>query len=147
MWSAVGVSVALMAPSMAININPQGTAAVVGRAVPLTFLLASVAVLLIAHTFVRLSQRFNHAGSVYAFVGLTLGAGPEAWRGGSMPEPICSTAPSPHRGRHLPHRPGRKVFAPRVVPEWYGYVFAWAVLAGVCWMAVRDIRAAPGSCW
>ncbi|HMZ12886.1 MAG TPA: FGGY-family carbohydrate kinase, partial [Mycobacterium sp.] len=71
-WSAVGVSVALMAPSMAININPQGTAAVVGRAVPLTFLLASVAVLLIAHTFVRLSQRFNHAGSVYAFVGLTL---------------------------------------------------------------------------
>ena len=34
-WSAVGVSVALMAPSMAININPQGTATAVGRAVPL----------------------------------------------------------------------------------------------------------------
>jgi len=26
-WEAAGVSVALMAPSMAININPQGTAA------------------------------------------------------------------------------------------------------------------------
>ena len=72
-WSAVGVSVALMAPSMAININPQGTATAVGRAVPLAFLLATVGVLLIAHTFVRLSQRFSHAGSVYAFVGVTLG--------------------------------------------------------------------------
>ena len=72
-WSAVGVSVALMAPSMAININPQGTATAVGRAVPLAFLLASGGVLLIAHTFVRLSQRFSHAGSVYAFVGVTLG--------------------------------------------------------------------------
>jgi hypothetical protein len=31
LWEAVGVSVALMAPSMAININPQGTAAIAGR--------------------------------------------------------------------------------------------------------------------
>ena len=140
-WSAVGVSVALMAPSMAININPQGTAAVVGRAVPLTFLLASVAVLLIAHTFVRLSQRFNHAGSVYAFVGLTLGA-----RTGSVAGwlnagtylfygAVTSTA----AGIFLTDLAG-KLFAPRAVPEWYGFVFAWAVLAGVCWMAVRDIR-------
>ncbi len=50
-----GVSVALMAPSMAININPHGTASAAGRAVPLAFLLATVGVLLIAYTFVRLS--------------------------------------------------------------------------------------------
>ena len=38
-----------------------------------------------------------------------------------------------------------KLFAPRHVPEWC-FVFAWAVLAGVCWMAVRDIRGRhPGS--
>ena len=36
-----------MAPSMAANINPQGTAGLVGRATPLAFLLAAVAVLLI----------------------------------------------------------------------------------------------------
>ena len=34
-WQAVGLSVALMAPSMAANINPQQTAAAAGRAVPL----------------------------------------------------------------------------------------------------------------
>jgi amino acid transporter len=73
-WQAVGLSVALMAPSMAANINPQATAPSVGRAVPLAFLLAAVAVLLVAYVFVRLCQYFQHAGSVYAFVGGTLGA-------------------------------------------------------------------------
>ncbi|MGB6163994.1 MAG: APC family permease [Pseudonocardiaceae bacterium] len=74
MWEAVGVSVALMAPSAAVNLNPQAAAGTVGRAVPLAFALATVGVLLIAYTFVRLCQRFHHAGSVYGFVGATLGA-------------------------------------------------------------------------
>src|SRR5690349_24333479 len=73
-WQAVGISVALMAPSMAANINPQGTAGLVGRATPLAFLLAAIAVLLIAYVFVRLCQYYNHAGSVYVFAGATLGA-------------------------------------------------------------------------
>jgi amino acid transporter len=73
LWEALGISLALMAPSMAANINPQGTAGSVGRAVPLAFALATIGVLLIAWTFVRLTQRFDHAGSVYGFVGATLG--------------------------------------------------------------------------
>src|SRR5919112_1160164 len=73
LWEAIALSLALMAPSMAANINPQGTAGSVGRAVPLAFALATVGVLLIAWTFVRLTQRFDHAGSVYGFVGATLG--------------------------------------------------------------------------
>src|SRR5215218_1973348 len=73
LWEAVGISLALMAPSMAANINPQGTASTIGRAVPLAFALATIGVLLIAWTFVRLTQRFNHAGSVYGFVGASLG--------------------------------------------------------------------------
>jgi amino acid transporter len=73
-WQAVGISVALMAPSMAANINPQGTAGLVGRATPLAFFLAAVAVLLIAYVFVRLTQYYRHAGSVYVFAGATLGA-------------------------------------------------------------------------
>jgi amino acid transporter len=72
-WEAIGISVALMAPSMAANINPQGMVGVVGRAIPLTFALATVGVLLVAYTFVRLTQRFSHSGSVYGFVGATLG--------------------------------------------------------------------------
>lgn len=72
-WQAVGLSIALMAPSMAANINPQGSAPLAGRAVPLTFLLAAVGVLLLSYTFVRLCQYYQHSGSVYAFVGSTIG--------------------------------------------------------------------------
>jgi len=72
-WQAVGLSVALMAPSMAANINPQQTASAAGRAVPLAFLLSAVGVLLVAYGFVKLCQHYQHAGSVYAFVGATLG--------------------------------------------------------------------------
>jgi amino acid transporter len=73
-WQAVGLSIALMAPSMAANINPQFSTGFVGRAVPLSFLLAGVGVLFVSYTFVRLCQYYQHSGSVYAFVGLTLGA-------------------------------------------------------------------------
>jgi amino acid transporter len=72
-WQAVGLSVALMAPSMAANINPQATALSTGRAVPLAFLLAAIGVLFVGYGFVRLCQYYQHAGSVYAFNGLTLG--------------------------------------------------------------------------
>jgi len=72
-WQAVGLSVALMAPSMAANINPQFTAQTVGRAVPLAFLFAAIGVLLVGYGFVRLCQYYQHSGSVYAFVGSTLG--------------------------------------------------------------------------
>lgn len=70
---AVAISIGLMAPSMAANITPQATAGIVGRAVPLAFVLALVTVAFVAHSFVRLTQHFNHAGSVYGFVGATLG--------------------------------------------------------------------------
>src|SRR5438132_1147110 len=83
-WAAVGLSVALMAPSMAANINPQGSATTAGRAVPLTFLIAAVGVLLVAYSFVRLCQYFHHSGSVYAFVGAGRPRGHRgAGRGGS----------------------------------------------------------------
>ncbi len=72
-WGAIGCAVGLMAPSMAININPQAPALHVGRAVPLVFLLATVGVLLVAYGFIRLCQHFNHAGSIYGFIGVTLG--------------------------------------------------------------------------
>ncbi len=72
-WSAIGISVALMAPAMAVNLNPQATASVAGRAVPTAFLLATGGALLVAYSFVRLAQRFEHSGSVYGFVGATLG--------------------------------------------------------------------------
>ncbi len=83
-WEAIGISVALMAPSMAANINPQGTVGLVGRAVPLAFLFATVGVLLVSYGIVRLCQHYNHAGSVFGFVGVTLGPRPGVLAGWSL---------------------------------------------------------------
>src|SRR5579872_6365481 len=75
-WAAIGLSIGLMAPSMAANINPQGAEPFVGRAIPLAFLVAAVGILLVSYSIARLCQHFHHAGSVYGFVGATLGVRP-----------------------------------------------------------------------
>lgn len=73
LWQVIGLSVGLMAPSMAISINPQGAIAAVGRAIPLSFLISMVGALLVAYGFSRLSQHFHNSGSVLGLVGATLG--------------------------------------------------------------------------
>jgi hypothetical protein len=41
-WEAIGISVALMAPSFALNANPQGMVGAVGRSIPLARTKGSV---------------------------------------------------------------------------------------------------------
>lgn len=48
-WQVVALSIGTMAPSMAINVNPQAAAGIAGRAVPLTLILATFAVLLVSY--------------------------------------------------------------------------------------------------
>ena len=62
-----------MAPTLAMSITGVAAAAVLGRAAPLAFVVAALGVGFVAYGFVRLAGEFSHAGSVYAFVGRTLG--------------------------------------------------------------------------
>src|SRR4051794_8015840 len=62
-----------MAPTAAMALNGVGPAGLIGRAVPLAFIFATIGILLVSYAFIRLSRYFNHAGSVYAFSGMTLG--------------------------------------------------------------------------
>ena len=80
----IGVSIAGMAPTLAMNLNPQQLAGHVGSAVPLVFALATVAVLLIAWCFARLSRVYPTSGSVYRYVGETLGVRTGVVSGWSM---------------------------------------------------------------
>lgn len=139
-WEAIGVSVALMAPSMAININPQGSAGLVGRAVPLTFAIATVAVLLIAYTFVRLSQRFNHSGSVYGFVGVTLGARAGAFSGWAMAGTYVfyGAVTSMASGIFLTTLIQDSVW--KGAPGWLGFPIGAVVLALVWFLASRPAK-------
>ena len=140
-WEAIGVSLALMAPSMAANINPQGTASVLGRAVPLAFGLATVGVLLIAYTFVRLSQRFSHSGSVYGFVGATLGprAGIIAGWLNAGTYIFFGVVTSMAAGRFINDLVSTSGLWPGA-PDWMAYVFSWAVLAIVWLLASRQAK-------
>ncbi|WP_433505779.1 APC family permease [Pseudonocardia halophobica] len=140
-WEAIGLSLALMAPSMAANINPQGTASSVGRAVPLAFALATVGVLLVAYTFVRLCQRFHHAGSVYGFVGATLGPRAGVVAGWSLLGTyvfygvVTSTAAGIFGADAL-----RVLGIWPDQPRWAGFALAAIALLGVLALAVVRVR-------
>ncbi len=62
-----------MAPTAAMALNGTAPAGLIGRAVPLAFIFATIGVLFVSYSFIRLSRYFNHAGSSYAFAGMTLG--------------------------------------------------------------------------
>ncbi|WP_183511921.1 APC family permease [Paeniglutamicibacter cryotolerans] len=72
-WEAAALSIGFMGPVLAMALNGIGVAGLVGTAVPLTFLVAFAGTCLIAYGFVRLTRKFNHAGSVYALAGHTIG--------------------------------------------------------------------------
>ena len=72
-WEAVALSIGIMAPTAAMALNGVAPAGLVGRVVPLAFLIAAIAIALIAYAFIQLTRHFSHAGSAYALAGATLG--------------------------------------------------------------------------
>ena len=69
----ISLSVGVMAPTLAMSLTGVQASGLIGRAAPLAFAFAAVGVAFVAYGFVRLAGHFSHAGSVYAFTGLTLG--------------------------------------------------------------------------
>jgi amino acid transporter len=72
-WEAIALSIAIMAPTAAMALNGTAPAGLVGRAVPLAFIFATLGVVFVSYAFIRLSRYYSHAGSVFAFSGVTLG--------------------------------------------------------------------------
>ena len=62
-----------MAPTLAMSVTGAQAARLIGRAAPLAFAFAAIGVAFVAYGFIRLAGHFSHAGSVYAFTGLSLG--------------------------------------------------------------------------
>jgi amino acid transporter len=72
-WEAIALSIGIMAPTAAMALNGVAPAGLIGRAVPLAFIFATIGVLFVSYAFIRLSRYFAHAGSAFAFSGITLG--------------------------------------------------------------------------
>lgn len=70
----IALSIGIMAPTAAMALNGSLAASTTGSAVPLAFLLATLAVGLASFSFIQFSRYFAHSGSVYAFNGMALGS-------------------------------------------------------------------------
>ena len=70
---AIALSIGIMAPTAAMALNGSLAAGITGSAVPLAFLLATIAVGLASFSFIQFSRYFAHSGSVYGFNGMALG--------------------------------------------------------------------------
>jgi amino acid transporter len=71
---AIALSIAIMTPTAAMSTGAIQPAVLTGRAAPLVYLVAIVAIGFVAYGFMQLTRHFSHAGSVYAFAGATLGS-------------------------------------------------------------------------
>ncbi|MCL6516928.1 APC family permease [Alicyclobacillus sp.] len=69
----LALSVSIVAPTMAMAFNTAPAAGAAGSSVPLSFLVGTVAMLLVGVSFFEFSRRINHSGSVYAFNARGLG--------------------------------------------------------------------------
>jgi amino acid transporter len=69
----IALSIGIMAPTAAMALNGSLAASVTGSAVPLAFLIATIAVGFASFSFIQFSRYFSHSGSVYSFNGRALG--------------------------------------------------------------------------
>jgi amino acid transporter len=137
---ALGISVAIISPSIGMAFNVVLVAQVAGVAAPLAFALSTCVMVVVALSFVAFSRRQSHAGAAYAFVAHAFGAPMGALAGwATMLSYACycmglavlvgtfTTAALANGGVHLEH--------------WSMLIAELAILAGAV-LAWRDVRLA-----
>lgn len=71
-FDVIAVSVAGIAPTLSMSLNPQQPEMHVGRAVPLIFAMAALVVMLVGWCFARLARSHPNAGSAYGYAASAL---------------------------------------------------------------------------
>ena len=71
---AVGLSVSIICPTVTAAFNITLVVQAAGPAAPLTFVIGTLAMALVALSFVAFSRRVAHAGSAYAYISHTFGS-------------------------------------------------------------------------
>src|SRR5512144_875810 len=73
LFEAVGLSLSILAPTMAMAFNVSLAAQTAGRATPLAFAIGTAVLVIVGLSFVAFSRRIAHAGSAYAYISLAFG--------------------------------------------------------------------------
>jgi amino acid transporter len=127
-----------MAPTLAMSVTGVAAAAALGRAAPLAFVVAALGVGLVAYGFVRLAGEFSHAGSVYGFVGNTLGPRPGFVAGWALLGTYLVFPPVSIMGVAVFGRAFLATMGLAANADWYPIALAaWAVIAV---LAARGVR-------
>ena len=71
---AVGLSLAVISPTVTAAFNITLVVQAVGEAAPLVFAIGMVAMALVALSFMAFTHRVAHAGSAYAYISHTFGS-------------------------------------------------------------------------
>jgi amino acid transporter len=71
---AIGLSLAIISPTIGAAFNITEVVGAAGPAAPLTFAIGTVAMTLVALSFIAFTHRVAHAGSAYAYVAHTFGS-------------------------------------------------------------------------
>ena len=136
-WEAIALSIGIMAPGAAMALNGTLPASLVGRAVPLAFVFATVGILFVSYAFIRLTSYFNHAGSVYALSGATLGPRAGFFSGWALLGTyLCFTAGSTAEVGLF----GQEFLASTDLPEVDWLVIALIAAALIWLLAYGDVR-------
>lgn len=136
--NGVAVAAAAMAPVIAVVLNAPAAGPVAGGALPLSFLLAFVACLLVGNTVVQFSRQLPSAGSFYTYNSHALGStagfftGWLFWIGYAMLAPGLFTALGAFASEYVQGAFGVGV------PWW---IFSLVGMALVAALSIRSIKA------
>src|SRR5438874_5614551 len=70
---AVAISISVLSPAMAMQLNTGGVASAAGGSTPLAFLLGGIACLALAFVVIGFSRRMASAGYAYTYASRSLG--------------------------------------------------------------------------
>jgi amino acid transporter len=75
-WDAIAISISVLSPGMAMQLNTGGVAAVAGGSTPLAVLIGGIACLTLAFVVIGFTRRMAAAGYAYTYVSRSLGKRP-----------------------------------------------------------------------
>src|SRR6202011_1715837 len=71
---AIGLSISVVSPTITAAFNITLVVQAAGPAAPLTFAIGTLAMVLVALSFMAFTHRVAHAGSAYAYIAHTFGS-------------------------------------------------------------------------
>ena len=72
-WDAIAISISVLSPGMAMQLNTGGVAAVAGGSTPLAVLIGGIGILALAFVVIGFTRRMAAAGYAYTYVSRSLG--------------------------------------------------------------------------